>query len=153
MRAAHGPEWLWDDALLLIERQPGQREDAEEELRRENKDITPGRVVAALTFSFWTSMFAPEYEDKWQKTLHQIAKRKDGKGLRRKDFSGPLWPIRTLRNRIAHHEPILPWNLPKHYGNMVQLIEWLSPDAATWCRRVSRFKRIYPKERIELQGQ
>jgi mono/diheme cytochrome c family protein len=36
-----------------------------------------------------------------------------GKGLRRKDFSGPLSPIRTVRNRIAHHEPIITWDSPE----------------------------------------
>src|ERR1019366_8465897 len=49
--------------------------------------------------------------------LYRIAQR-PGKPLRRKDFSTALTPIRLLRNRIAHHEPILEWNLPKHYRNM-----------------------------------
>jgi hypothetical protein len=50
--------------------------------------------------------------------------------LRRKDFSGPLTPIRILRNRIAHREPILAWNLARHHAAMRRLIQWLSPGAA-----------------------
>jgi hypothetical protein len=108
--------------------------------------------VAALTFSFWTAMFGKDYETLWQQTLHRIGRRPDGKGLRRKDFSGPLAQIRALRNRIAHHEPILMWNLPKRYDSILQLTGWLSPPAAAWCRAHSRFEHVYPAERVELNS-
>jgi hypothetical protein len=49
----------------------------------------------------------------WQPTLHRIGAGPNGKGLRRKDFSGPLSPMRTLRNRIAYHEPIITWDSPE----------------------------------------
>jgi hypothetical protein len=38
--------------------------------------------------------------------------------------------IRVIRNRMAHHEPIINWNLSKHQGNIEQLTTWLSPSAA-----------------------
>ena len=76
--------------------------------------------------------------------------REDGKGLRRKDFSKPLTPIRVLRNRIAHHEPILYWDLPKHYDAILRVTGWLSAPAATWCLTYSRFTAVYPAERIIL---
>ena len=104
--------WFEDNSFLLVENQRRQLAKALGELAEDGKDLTPGRIVAALTFSFWTSMLAADYENLWQETLHGIARREDGKGLRRKDLSRLLTPIRTLRNRVAHHEPILPWNLP-----------------------------------------
>ena len=58
--------------------------------------------MSSLTFSFWTSMLAPACEDMWQTTL----------------------------NRIAHHEPIMHWNLDKHYANILRITGWLSPAAA-----------------------
>ena len=73
-------------------------------------------------------MFARDYEELWRATLSRIACREDGKVLRRKDLSGPLTPIRLLRNRIAHHEPILKWNLGKHYTNILEITCWLSSD-------------------------
>ncbi len=114
------------------------------------KDVTPGHIVAALTFSFWTTMFGPNYETLWQQTLHRVAQRPDGKWLRRKDFSGPLHPVRTIRKQIAHHEPILNWNLRMRYDNIVTMTEWLSPVAASWCRAHCRFEDLYPQERIVL---
>ena len=95
-------------------------------------------------------MFGKEYETLWQTTLHYIGTRPDGKGLRRKDFSGPLTPIRMLRNRIAHHEPIIAWDLPKHYRKIIELTGWLCPSAAEWCEAHSRFLDVYPSEGISL---
>jgi hypothetical protein len=95
-------------------------------------------------------MFSPAYETLWQQTLNRIARRSDGRGLRRKDFSEPLTRIRLLRNRIAHHEPILHWDLPKHYSNVLQIIGWLSPIAAEWCVLQSRFEEVYPLKGIRL---
>jgi hypothetical protein len=59
-------------------------------------------------------------------------------------------PIRTLRNRIAHHEPIIAWDLPKHYRRMIEMTGWLCPAAADWCEAHSRFLEAYPREGIIL---
>lgn len=150
MTEAYHETWFQDRAIILQERQAEQVAKAISDIEAERKEVTPGRIVAALTFSFWTSMFGTDYETLWQQTLHRIARRADGKGLRRKDFSGPLSQVRTIRNRIAHHEPIIAWDLRKHYGNIAAMTEWLSPAAAAWCRAHCRFEEVYPLERIVL---
>ena len=145
------PRWFETPGTLAVPHQNEQVAEALADLARERKEPTPGRVVAALTFSFWTTMLGTPYENRWQTDLHRIGHRNDGKGLRRKDLSGPLTPIRLLRNRIAHHEPILAWNLPKHHDAMLRITGWLSPAAAAWCRTLDRFDQIHPSERIVLQ--
>lgn len=96
-------------------------------------------------------MFGSAYENLWQQELHRVARREDSKNLRRKDLSSPLTPIRMLRNRIAHHEPNLEWNLSKHHDAMLRLTGWLSPAAAAWCRSLDRFDQGHPSGRIVLQ--
>jgi len=150
MSATGGARWFEQEGLLAIEHQRQQLAKAVEDLQKERKELTAGRIVAALSFSFWTAMLSPAYEDLWQVSLHQIARRADGKGLRRRDLSSPLTPIRTLRNRVAHHEPIIQWNLSRHYENILQIIRWLSPAAAEWCQTHSRFEQVYPGDRITL---
>ncbi len=150
MTAARHERWFMDADILAVDHQREQLPKAIADLHEDGKEPTAGRIVAALTFSFWTSMVSPAYEQLWQTTLHRVAKRENGKGLRRKDFSTPLKPIRTLRNRIAHHEPILQWNLPKHYATILTLTGWLSPAAAEWTRTTSRFEQVYPAEQIVL---
>lgn len=151
LSVARHPRWFEDEGFLVAPNQTEQVAEALSELAREKKEPTPGRVVAALTFSFWTAMFGTVYETLWQQDLHRIAQRADGKRLRRKDFSSPLTPIRVLRNRIAHHEPILGWNLPKHHDAMLRLTGWLSPAAAAWSRTLDRFDAVYPSEGVVLQ--
>jgi hypothetical protein len=148
--ALGGEAWFRQAGVLLNERQPEQLAKAIEDLKAVNKTPTLGRIVAALSFGFWTAMFGPDYEGLWRASLHRIAAKPDGTRLKRKDFSGPLTPIRTIRNRIAHHEPILAWDLQKHHKKMVELTRWLSPAAAAWCRENDRFEQVYPAERILL---
>ena len=75
-------------------------------------------------------MVSPAYEELWRATLSAIAVRADGKRLTRKQLSRPLTPIRVLRNRVAHHEPVLHWDLPKHHAHVVEITGWLSPAVA-----------------------
>jgi hypothetical protein len=147
---AFQPEWFWKEGFLAVPHQATQLATAVAELGREDKEPTASRIVAALTFSFWTTMLGPTYENLWQQHLHRIGRRPDGKGLRRKDFTAPLTPIRILRNRIAHHEPVLAWNLPQHHEAMLRLTGWLSPRAAIWCLALDRFTAVYPPARIDL---
>ena len=146
-----GADWYSDTAgVLLVAHQSDQVAKAIEELARAGKPLTAGGVIASLTFSFWTSMFNKDYETLWQQILYRIADSHAPKGLKRKSFSGPLTPIRVLRNRIAHHEPILGWNLRKHHAQIIELIEWISRPAATWCRENDRFIDSYPEDGFTL---
>lgn len=144
-------KWVLDEGRLFGARHREQLAKALADIAEKKKEETPGRIVAELTFSFWTAMIGTDYETLWQTGLHAIAKKPNGKGVARKELSGPLAPIRSLRNRIAHHEPIIMWNLPKHYRNMIEITEWLSPAAAAWCNEHCRFPTIYPSERITLK--
>jgi len=150
MSAAHHLRWYEEPGLLAAATQQAQVAEAVADLARERKEPLPGRVVAALTFSFWTAMLGAAYEDLWQTDLHRIARRENGKGLRRKDLARPLTQIRLLRNRVAHHEPILSWDLSRHHDAMLQVTGWLSPPAATWCQALDRFKAVYPSEPLAL---
>lgn len=148
---AKGDEWYSESGgLLLVAHQSEQAAKAMDELAKAGKPVTAGGVVASLTLSFWTTMFNKDYETLWQQTLHRIADPSAPKGLKRKSFSGPLARIRVLRNRIAHHEPILGWNLQRHHSEMLELIEWLSPPAAKWCRENDRFPLVYPDGGVVL---
>lgn len=143
MSAARKDEcWFQDDRVITLPHQRRQVTEALNELAKAKKVATPGRVVAALTFSFWTAMFGRPYENLWQMHLHRIARRPDGRGLRRKDLAGELTLIRHLRNRVAHHEPILHCDLPARHANVVKITGWLSPEAAAWCKELDRFPEV-----------
>lgn len=150
MTGSHGESWFHRDGFLLGDRQHGQLAKAIEDIKRDKREPTPGRIVAELTFSFWTAMFGTSYDELWKTSLYKMAKKPNGKGIARKDFAAPLTPIRILRNRIAHHEPVIAWDLAKHHAKIVELTAWASPSAAAWCKEHDRFEKVYPAERIIL---
>ncbi len=150
LTAAHGRRWFEDAAVVTSDRQRQQVVDAAAKLAEEDKPDEPGRVVAALTFSFWTSFFGKTYDDAWRTTLNRIARRPDGRGLSRKDFARPCTQLRFLRNRVAHHEPVIYWDLPKHHTRLGELTLWLSPALARWATALDRFPQVHPAARLAL---
>jgi hypothetical protein len=150
MTEARHVSWFSDNGFLLNVRQSEQLAKAIKDVEDSGRQLTPGRIVAELTFGFWTAMFGTVYEDLWRRTLHRIGNRPNGRRLERKHFAGPLTPIRKLRNRVAHHEPIIHWSLRKHHDRMLELTQWLSPAAAAWSRQLDRFDEVYPTEGIVL---
>ena len=146
MTDAINDSWFSAEGVLVLEHQLRQLRKA----RRNLSEPTPNRIVAALSLSFWVSLLSPAYEELWQTTLHRIARRNDGRGLRRQDLAQPLAEIRNLRNRVAHHEAIIHWDIQQHYSNIEQVICWLSPAARNWCERHSRLPEVYPDGGIVL---
>lgn len=143
-----GERWFETPDFLRPARQQDRLAAAIDNIAQTRKEPTPGRIVATLTFGFWTAMLGSGYESLWRTGLHRIARRENGRRLKRKDFSKPLHTIRTLRNRIAHHEPIIHWDLRRHHDTIIQLTGWLSPAAADWCLSHSRLPSILPEGRI-----
>lgn len=146
----YGTDWF-EQPALLSENLRTQIEKAKADLSNDKRDHSPGRIVAAVTFGFWTQFLGVEYDTLWQTTTHKIAAKPDGKGVSRKEFAGHLTRIRILRNRIAHHEPIIYWDLCKHHEHIMTLTEWLSSAAATWSRHHSRFDEVFPKAGINIK--
>ncbi|MGM0422870.1 MAG: Abi family protein [Pseudomonadota bacterium] len=152
LKEAINEYWFDKPALITNPHQREQLNQARQKLRQMKKETSSGRIIAELTFGFWTAFVGRKYEDLWQRTLHKAAKQENGKGLTRKQFSEPLTNIRRLRNRVAHHEPILHWPLQAHYQDIIQLTRWLCPDAADWCEYHSRFNDVFPKDGILING-
>ena len=66
----------------------------------------------------------------------------DGPRLSRKAAHAPLDYLRTLRNRIAHHEPIFNRHLAKDHERILEVAGWLSPPIRTWIERHSRLPAL-----------
>ncbi len=66
---------------------------------------THDRLVAELSFGFWNYMFAPIQFLVGGQGLHKIYVNRT-KGTNQKQIFNELDKIRSLRNRIAHHEPL-----------------------------------------------
>jgi len=104
-------------------------------LARLGKNYNHDRLVAELSFGFWTRMFASTQFRVGGQGLHKIYTDRY-KGVSQRQIFNELNAIRGLRNRIAHHEPLC---FDRHhnthtnhtktvYGYMIRQTIWLGYD-------------------------
>lgn len=95
--------------------------------------VTVGDVVAAHTYWFWVRMLAGRYQSRvWNKGF-ALAFPHAPTGVDREVVYSRAEAIRVLRNRIAHHEPLLNIDLPGAYQRALSIARWISPIYAEWA--------------------
>jgi hypothetical protein len=141
----------WYDRIALEDWEREAVDAAKEKIIRKNSALTPGRVVAELTFGFWVKLFAWPYEKSlWVPFLYRIFPLK----MKRTLLHGRLVDIKTLRNRIAHHERIVGKrkDLPQDCRDILETIGWVSPTIQEWVRYTNSFQERWDKK-TKKQGQ
>lgn len=133
----YGAGWFSNNQIITNQFQQRKIQDAYDKLGAGASD---SQIVAELTFGFWTTLFSPNYHSLWQH-LNQIFNHP----VQRRNIAGKLSNTRKLRNRIAHHEPIIKRNLPALHQDMRELIGWLSTDTLVWCDARCRFAATHPQ--------
>lgn len=96
--------------------------------------ITHGRVVAELSLGFWWTLFA----DSYNRTLWGPSLRHAFPQARRDRLHYEIDKIRLLRNRIAHHEPLIAYDLAAEYTRILQTAERIDVRLAWWIDATSR---------------
>lgn len=111
---------------------------AEQSLKRDGKTVNLGRMVAELNFGFWVSVLAPRYETSlWRPCLRNAFPARP-RGMERKDIQKALNALRRLRNRVAHHEPIVHRDLKRDHALILSLLSCVCPHTADWIKGQSR---------------
>jgi hypothetical protein len=138
---AHGDDWFEDIASFSSSRRTFDSDEvkrvikAKEKLDRDGIPYTHDNIVAAISLGFWTGLLKGEYKAQlWDPLFSQFLQMIDLKEAFEKTHQ-----IKSLRNNIAHYEPIivfLPRNnhreLYKDYKVILKLIRWICPDTAQW---------------------
>ncbi|MCY4591378.1 MAG: hypothetical protein OXE86_12625 [Alphaproteobacteria bacterium] len=120
-------------------------------LARDGHSDDPHRVVAALSFGFWVSLLGPggrmaagrraNYEmTLWRPALRGAFPHRAP--MTRRQAHRPLNVLRTLRNRIAHHEPIFARNLVADHERILDVAGWISPATRAWIEHHSRVPTV-----------
>jgi hypothetical protein len=104
-----------------------------------------GKVIAELPFGFWSSLVAGRFDPLWRVSLHKAF---PNAAVPRRVVHWRLETLRRLRNRIAHHEPVLTSRNEVHTGfadqptttlpEILQCVEWISPPTAAWLIATTR---------------
>jgi len=128
-------------------------QEARSNILREKKIITANKIVAELTFGFWTSLFDTKFDKTLWKDL-RFAFPKCPKAIRqRKTICSKLNSIRKLRNRIFHHESIS-WSISalKDYRNEItETIDWLDGDLVNYFKDTFRIDKVLQNEEIHIK--
>lgn len=141
-----GNEWYDGSQPQFAYTQISSLSQAKESLQKEGKSITQNNLVSVLSFGFWTGLLGSKYETSlWRPCLYNAFVNKP-KPFLRKDTHHEFDLIRILRNRIAHHEPILRSDLPNHYFRIMKMIGWFCNDTADWISSQTRFNAIWYQE-------
>jgi hypothetical protein len=125
----YGSAWHTEPRLWQCLAKPDRRKLTVAVNRCGGADMPVGAVVADVNFGFWVSLLAGRYEVPlgWPTRL-RAAFPGLPPGLERDDVRRRANDIRVLRNRIAHHEPILNRKLQDDYRAILDIIGWCSDD-------------------------
>jgi len=135
----------WYDRFAFAQSERSEIDEAKNNLLEKGQSTTPGRVVSELTFGFWVKLTGRVYEDAlWKPHLSRIFPIR----LNRAVVHERLVLLKTLRNRIAHHERIIGRKrpLPLEHEETIEAIQWINPTMADWVAHQSNFKELYAKK-------
>jgi len=129
LAADHGQNW--QDAVALEASEKSAVDEAKRSIENRRETITQSRIVAELTFGFWVRLFSASYDKTlWGRSLRKITPLR----IDRRAVYGRLKDMKTLRNRIAHHNRIIghPKTVATQYHDLIETIGWFSGDTRDW---------------------
>jgi hypothetical protein len=149
----YGPHWPWESAFLGSLPNSGKwnmrQHLASLSSAVPRAAINTGKLVPELNLVFWEKMFTARFDARiWTPHLFSVlpnVPRNLTAHRVRGILSKELEKIRRLRNRIAHHEPIISRNLSADLRSLVNLVGFRCADTAAWLVANQHASRLIGK--------
>ena len=116
---------------------------------RKKKIYNHNQVVANLNFGFWVNAFDENkfhglWRDEINKTFPNWKENFPNKKAKniKDEIRNIIEPIRELRNRTAHHEPIFNRNVKDIHQNMILLTTLICKETAKWMEQNSKVNAV-----------
>jgi hypothetical protein len=124
-------EWFDDARRELEPRALADVAVARHRASRTTPDPPPGKVVAELSFGFWRYLLARRYTPTlWPAIRHSFPHLPRGG---RNDLENAVIRLHLLRNRIAHHEPLIRENLTARLSDLTFVLDAVNPAIGAWA--------------------
>jgi len=166
LTAYFGNAAWYDTPNLLLTREADQIADVKQKILRARKPLIPPRAVGGLNYGFWTSILDSAYGNTiWTATnpaflVQQAFPHAPLHYQVRTRAHDRFNTIRTLRNRVSHHEPI--WRgvlLPNGrivpaanlYADAIDAIGWVDPTLQASHVALDRFPIIHQNGRVMVE--
>lgn len=99
----------------------------------------PGKVIAELSFGFWRYLSVKRHHDSlWVPYLHRAFRSR----VSRRTVDTPVGRLHSLRNRVAHHEPLLALNLTERHTDLLTVAGLISPELRDYIASHSTLPRL-----------
>lgn len=98
----------------------------------------PGAVMAELTFGFWTSLTAQRLNSTVWPYLEQVL---PGQTARTR-LHDSMTQLNRTRNRVAHHEPVVPGNVEETLRRMRRIAQYISHEFANHLDAMSTVRTL-----------
>ena len=138
LTALHGVNWPWHHGFFLSLPLEGRKSlDA---ARNKPASTSTGKVIAELNFGFWEYMFTAPFDAAlWTPHLARVLPNLPTMpvNMGRRHVRDELFKLRRLRNRIAHHEPLLTLNVQQTMNEIEALIALRCQDTAAWMAQTN----------------
>ncbi len=141
--------WIQNQTNFLGNKSQNEIRKATQELNRFNKPVTSNRLVAEMTFGFWTQLLSTQYQTVfWNKrSFYDDVFQKLPVKLRKRQFLADRFHnIRKFRNRVFHHERVLHNNLTKMHDEILDTIGLINPTLKKTTKLLDRFPEIYSSQ-------
>lgn len=152
-QAIFGENWLLEpENLLNVWDQQRVREAVDNLKKPPKKEVTTGRLIAELSFGFWTGLLSREYEQiLWPRLTKRVFANAPTREQYRKHLFHRFRRIRDMRNRAFHHEPIwkgLVYNQKRYpldalHREILTLIGWMDPEILQRLEALDRFPAVW----------
>lgn len=119
--------------------------------KRENIPVSDGKIIADLTFAFWKRLYSAEYEHQlWRTTLKRTF---PNKSLTRSQVSAQLELVYQMRNRLAHHEPVIGDRFQKLIGAIKFVLNELNTKETSSPHPLEKLLAADIQQAIRLQSE
>jgi hypothetical protein len=128
-RLGRAGQW-YDPARELAQHARDDITRARQRLERAGAPLLPGKIVAELSFGFWRFLLARRYTAALWPALRPAFRYLPGSD--RRLLEAPVARLHVLRNRVAHHEPLLAEPLPDRYTDLLHVVGYVHPQLREW---------------------
>ena len=122
--------WYDDPAGELEQHARDDVARVKQRLGRARAPLLPGKVVAELPFGFWRFLLARRYTATLWPVLRGGFPHLGGSN--RRLLEEPVTRLHVLRNRVAHHEPLLAEPIADRYQNLLTVVAAVEPQLSAW---------------------
>jgi hypothetical protein len=134
-------EWFDNSHGLLTERAVTEVLRAKHRLSQHDRPVTPGRVVAELPFGFWRYLLTKQYQTSLWPAIGSTAF-PNAPSTERRQLWERVGRLHTLRNRIAHHEPVHWRHLDRDLSDCLLTVRAVCSDSEHWVREQERVRDL-----------